>query len=212
MGVDEIVTQMKGMFDTEKQYPYTSGGGVSKGVCNAKSGGVDTGITGYNRVTQGDEAALKDAAAQAVVSIAIDASQLSFQLYYAGVYDEPKCKSADKDLDHGVAIVGYGSGTTPAPPPPGPSDCANNHYKAPCLGESGCNWCHDHYISWCQSEACAGVSTAANVTKEYWVVRNSWGKDWGVAGYIYMSRNKNNQCGVATDAITVKTASEHVTV
>ncbi|XP_067942044.1 cathepsin L-like [Watersipora subatra] len=130
--------------DTEASYPYTG----KNGRCHFKAANVGATDSSFVDIKEGDESALQNAvAAVGPISVAIDASHSSFQLYRSGVYNERRCSSTK--LDHGVLAVGYGTSTDGT---------------------------------------------------EYWLVKNSWGSSWGKEGYVWMSRNKKNQCGIASSA------------
>jgi len=89
--------------DTEASYPYEA----VDDTCQFKKRDVGATDVGFVDIKQGDEEALKAAVATVgPVSVAIDASQPSFQFYSEGVYDEPAC--SPQNLDHGVLCVGYG--------------------------------------------------------------------------------------------------------
>nr|AAL16954.1 cathepsin L-like cysteine protease precursor [Delia radicum] len=96
-----------GGIDTEKSYPYE---GIDDS-CHFTKSGVGATDTGFVDIPQGDEEALmKAVATMGPVSVAIDASHESFQLYSEGVYNEPECDA--QNLDHGVLVVGYGTDKT----------------------------------------------------------------------------------------------------
>jgi len=130
--------------DTEASYPYKA----VDGKCKFNAATVGATDSGFVDITAQSEPDLVSAIATiGPISVAIDASQNSFQFYSKGIYYEKHCSSTE--LDHGVTAVGYGS-------------------------------------------------MAAN--QDYYIVKNSWGTSWGDKGYIMMSRNKNNNCGIATMA------------
>ena len=158
--------QANGGIDTESSYPYetrTANCRYNPGAIGATVSVSDddfdytdnystnlfisTYIKGFVDVASQNEDALQDACGNiGPISVAIDASHSSFQLYKDGLYDEPACSTTQ--LDHGVLVAGYGVKDG--------QDC--------------------------------------------YIVKNSWGQSWGSGGYILMSRNKNNQCGIATMA------------
>jgi len=130
--------------DTESSYPYEA----KDGRCRFKKDKIGAEDSGFTDIPQGDEDALTAALASVgPVSVAIDASQESFQFYKKGVYYEPNCSPTG--LDHGVLAVGYG------------------------VDKDGGN---------------------------FYIVKNSWGPDWGEKGYIRMARDKDNNCGIASAA------------
>ena len=131
---------------SEAAYPYKEHDS-GYDVCNFDANNIVATMSSYTNVGIFDEDALQTAVANVgPVSVGIDASHISFQLYNDGVYKDSACSSFQ--LDHGVLAVGYGM----------------------------------------------------HGGEEYWLVKNSWGPNWGMNGYIMMARNEDNMCGIATDA------------
>jgi len=89
--------------DTEASYAYTA----EDGTCSYNAANSGSTEAAYTNVPSGDEGALQNSIYQGPTSVAIDASQNSFQFYSSGVYDEPDCSPTQ--LDHGVLGVGWGT-------------------------------------------------------------------------------------------------------
>ncbi|KAK1357894.1 Vignain [Heracleum sosnowskyi] len=92
----------KGGIITEDQYPYQA---IDKPCDLTKVNSPAVSIDGHENVPANDENALLKAAANQPVSVAIDARGIDFQLYSKGVFNGV----CGNDLDHGVAVVGYGT-------------------------------------------------------------------------------------------------------
>jgi len=99
--MDYIISN--GGIDTESSYPYTA----QDGTCNYNAANAGSTLSSYNNVASGDEGALQTSVYTGPTSVAIDASQSSFQFYSSGVYSDPDCSSSQ--LDHGVLAVGWGT-------------------------------------------------------------------------------------------------------
>lgn len=103
--MDNCFTYVKenGGIDSEESYPYQAE------ALQCKYNPTDSAakVSGFVDVPQGDENALATAIATiGPISVGIDASQRSFQLYKSGIYDDPACTQTP---DHAVVCVGYGT-------------------------------------------------------------------------------------------------------
>ncbi|CAF1002286.1 unnamed protein product [Adineta steineri] len=136
----------RGGLASDTSYPYAN----AKTSCALKSLKVGA-ISGYGKTNNGDEEGMRQALSTYGPLAAAIHTTSDLQFYGpsksgrpgSDILDIPSCS---KQVDHAIAIVGYGT-------------------------ENG---------------------------KDYWLVRNSWGTNWGLQGYFKIARNKNSMCGIAT--------------
>jgi hypothetical protein len=88
-------------------YPYVSGTTKSAGTCQigACKPVANTDVLKFVDIQKNSDNAMMSALAIQPVSVAIEADQKAFQLYSSGVF----ISACGTTLDHGVALVGYGS-------------------------------------------------------------------------------------------------------
>ncbi|XP_067138723.1 cathepsin L-like [Centruroides vittatus] len=93
-----------GGIDTERSYPYEA----KEDKCRFKRQNIGATCMGFVSLPHGDEEILKQAVATiGPISVEIDGSTWSFQLYKEGIYDDDNC--SDEHIDHAVLVVGYGT-------------------------------------------------------------------------------------------------------
>jgi hypothetical protein len=91
---------------TEQAYPYVSGTTGKTGTCQKTCSKVaGSAVSSVVNVKPKSDTDLMTALTKTIVSIAIEADQSSFQLYKSGVFTG----SCGTNLDHAVALVGYGA-------------------------------------------------------------------------------------------------------
>ena len=45
-----------------------------------------------------------------------------------------------------------------------------------------------------------GKKIISRISSKYIIIKNSWGTDWGMDGYVYFSADQDNMCGIAEAA------------
>jgi cathepsin L len=77
-------------------------------------------------------------------------------------------------------------------------DAAHEHFEFYSTGVYYNPKCHSDMNSLDHEVLVVGYGTENG--QDYWIVKNSWSTHWGDKGFIQMARNRNNNCGIATQA------------
>lgn len=97
--------------ETEREYPYSAGGGKAGGKCQAKKSDEVVFISSWMQVPKDEDQMAAALVQYGPLSIGINASPL--QWYKGGVLDPWFFLCTSMGVDHGVAIVGFGTDTKP---------------------------------------------------------------------------------------------------
>ncbi|NXD73217.1 CATK protein, partial [Eolophus roseicapillus] len=124
---------------------------------------------GYREIPEGNEKALKRAVARiGPVSVGIDASLPSFQFYSRG-----EGQLGETEARRVLCPVC----DHPSCPP-------GVYYDESCNAQN-------------INHAVLAVGYGTQKGTKHWILKNSWGEEWGNKGYVLLARNMNNACGIA---------------
>jgi cathepsin L len=105
---DYVIAKQGGKFELESDYPYKGG----EQSCKFDPSKAVSNIVGYIVINRGDENDLQDKVwNNGPVSVGIDASSWTFQLYSSGVYNEPECSTTEWSRLDGASVAAPSTGS-----------------------------------------------------------------------------------------------------
>ncbi|KAK7605325.1 hypothetical protein V9T40_007183 [Parthenolecanium corni] len=198
--------------DTDSTYPYVA---KEPNECvHKKNNSIGNLAQDFRCLIEGDEDQLKAVVSKfGPVAVSVDARRWDFRFYKSGIYYSDECCNYNHCLNHAMLVVGYGT-----------QDETDYWLLKNTWGES---WGENGYMKIARNRnntcgvATAGIFQLENCItsfkgldhamlivgygneegKDFWLVKNSWGKEWGLDGYIKVARNADNNCEIATLAI-----------
>jgi cathepsin L len=97
------------------------------------------------------------------------------------------CSGNETDLQTAVGTIGPMSVCI---------DASHDSFQSYSSGVYNEKNCSASLIDHCVTAVGYGTDSASGL--DYWIVRNQWGTTWGMKGYMWMVRNANNLCGIAS--------------
>lgn len=130
--------------------------------------------TGCDCGEQNEKLALRNVASYGPATVCLDA--MYWQNYDGGILTaESGCSAGFMDMNHCVQAVGYAF-----------TDAAGDGNEEDNGNQSG-----------------SGSGSGDDAQRiGYWIVRNQWGNNWGMNGYIYVAMGSNT-CGILNDMTQV---------
>lgn len=154
------------------RYGQISGYGYSTDKCLCYTDG-----TGCDCEEQNEKLAIGNVASYGPATICIDA--MYWQYYEGGILTaDCGCGSGFMDMNHCVQAVGYA------------------------FTEGTENGEEDNNVENQNSHQSGSGSQDDAQRTGYWIVRNQWGNNWGMNGYVYVAMGENT-CGILNDMTQV---------
>jgi C1A family cysteine protease len=164
---------------TYADYPYTSGTSETEGKCkHDESKTIATRPKSIHMYTPNNTVSeMKAIWMQQPVSVSLDASRSTFQLYKSGVI--PADNNCGEQLNHAIVGVGYSDTDNGPSPNPGPNPDPNPPNPTPVGNCKVKKWWHT-----CEDAPARRNLQHYGQLDNYWLMQNQWGTGWGDQGFI----------------------------